>query len=191
MIAHFQPGGAQPTITTARLCLRPFLASDAPEVQRLAGDARIADTTLTIPHPYPDGAAEDWIARHRPAFDARESAVFAVTLRPGDQLIGVTSLMNVSLADARAELGYWIGVEFWGQGYCSEATLAVIQFAHEFWGITRVVAACMARNPASAGVMEKVGMSFEGRLPMHIRKNGRLEDLLLYGRNMDRRGRTD
>jgi ribosomal-protein-alanine N-acetyltransferase len=174
----------QPTLTTSRLCLRPFRPTDAHEVQKLAGDTRIADTTTTIPHPYPDGAAEAWISRHQPSFEARESVVYAMTLLSDGKLVGTVSLINVSLADARAELGYWVAAEYWRRGFCSEAAEALIQFAAESWGITRIVARCLARNPASAGVMEKVGMSYEGRLPLDTRKSGRFEDLLLYGLNL-------
>lgn len=49
---------------TPRLLLRPFDLADAPAVQRLAGEKDIAANTLTVPHPYPDGAAEEWIASH-------------------------------------------------------------------------------------------------------------------------------
>ena len=178
----------QPTLNIARLCLRPFRFADAPEVQRLAGDPLVADTTLSIPHPYPDGAAEAWIARHQSGFESRGPAVYAMTLGDGGQLVGTISLINVSLADARAELGYWVGVEYWRRGYCTEAARALIAFAAESWSITRIVAKCLARNPASARVMEKLGMSYEGRLPLHTHKNGRFEDLLLYGLNVgDRR----
>lgn len=178
----------QPTLDTARLRLRPYGAGDAPAVQRLAGDARIADTTSSIPHPYPDGAAAEWISGHQASFEARESAVFAVTLRADDQLVGTISLFDVSIDDARAEMGYWIGVPYWGQGYASEAAGALIGFAHDAWNLTRIVARCFARNPASARVMQKIGMTYEGMFPLHGRKNGRFEDQLLYGLNLAGRG---
>ena len=50
-----------PTLQTAQLVLRPFTLEDAPAVQRLAGAHEVASTTLTIPHPYEDGMAEEWI----------------------------------------------------------------------------------------------------------------------------------
>ena len=54
----------QPILRTQRLVLRPFVVDDALGVQVLAGAREIADTTLHIPHPYPAGAAEQWIATH-------------------------------------------------------------------------------------------------------------------------------
>lgn len=171
----------QPVLHSRRLILRLFWAADAPEVQSLASDPRIAATTTTIPHPYPDGAAEQWIAGHAAASKARQGATFAVTVRGDNALVGAVSLLDVSDPDTRAELGYRIGVPFWGQGICTEAVVRVMEFAGESWGLTRIVARCMARNPASARVMEKAGLLREGHLQAHIRKNGRYEDVLLYG----------
>ena len=69
----------QPTLRTPLLVLRPFRPDDAAAVQRLAGDRSVAFTTLNIPHPYPDGLAESWIATHRPAWEAGDRATFAIT----------------------------------------------------------------------------------------------------------------
>jgi [ribosomal protein S5]-alanine N-acetyltransferase len=170
-----------PALESSRLLLRPYRADDAPAVQRLAGDRRIADTTTTIPHPYPDGAAEAWIATHTNDFEARKQATFAVTLRSTGELLGTVSLLDVSVVHARAELGYWIGAPYWGQGYCTEAVCRLIPFAYEELGTTRLVARCFARNEASARVMEKSGLRREGLLIQHTLKNGRFEDVLLYG----------
>ncbi len=119
----------RPTLRTERLILRPFEPADAPAVQRLAGDARIADTTLSIPHPYLDGMAEQWIGTHQERFDKGELVNFAITLRDSGELIGAIGL-EVRRSQNRAELGYWIGVPFWNRGYCTEAARAVL--AHGF-----------------------------------------------------------
>ena len=171
----------QPILESSRLVLRPFQEGDAPAVQRLAGDRRIADAATTIPHPYPDGAAEAWIASHLPSFIAGTEITYAVTQREGALLVGTVSLLDISTKHARAELGYWTGVEFWGSGYCTEAVCRLIPFAYEHLGTTRVVARCLARNPASARVMEKAGLRKEGYLAKHVVKNGTYEDVLLYG----------
>jgi RimJ/RimL family protein N-acetyltransferase len=171
----------QPTLSTPRLLLRPYSAADAPAACRLAGDIRIADTTMAIPHPYTMKTAEAWIATHAKGFEQKTEMIFAVETKSDNQLTGTVSLLNISGTDARAELGYWISVDNWGKGFCTEAVLRLIQFATEELGITRITALCFARNPASARVMEKAGLKREGCLVQHLFKNGRYEDLLLYG----------
>lgn len=58
--------------------LRPLTLADASDVQRLAGEREIAETTAAIPHPYPDGAAETWIATHADRFARRDGVVFGI-----------------------------------------------------------------------------------------------------------------
>lgn len=177
----------QPSLTTARLVLRPFVREDAGEVQRLAGDARVAAGTL-LPHPYPDGLAQTWIDGHRAAFEARREVAYAVTQRDGGRLVGAVSLLSMSQAHARAEVGFWIGPEHWGQGYCTEAVRELMAFGAESLGITRFVGRCVDWNAASAAVMVKAGMSPEGRWPKHEFRGGRYVDQLMFGCVLPGRG---
>ncbi len=169
-----------PTIVTERLVLRPFTLSDAADVQRLAGDWAVADTTLSIPHPYPDGAAERWIAGHAERFQQREILVLAVTLRGSGELAGCISL-RLHDDHGRAELGYWLGVPYWNRGYCSEAARALVAYGFEQMGLHRIYAHHLTRNPASGRVMQKAGMVYEGTLRQHIRKGERYDDVASYG----------
>lgn len=178
----------QPSLHTQRLILRPFHLDDANAVQRLAGDWQIADMTLAIPHPYPDGAAEEWISSRPDAFAEHREFAFAVVLRDTEELVGNVSLLDISVAQARAEVGYWIGVPFWGRGYCSEAVARLLQYAREEWQFTRLVGRCIARNPASARVMIKAGLKPEGHLVKHLIKRGKAEDVLLFGLSLHERG---
>lgn len=180
-LKHTGHSQRQPVLETPRLRLRPFCLSDAQDVHRLAGDARIADTTVTIPHPYALDAAEQWIESLQGKSMAGSRATFAITTTNSNQLVGTVGLINISVQNRRAELAYWVGVEFWGKGYCTEAVFRVIDFAREHYGSSRIVAHCFARNRASARVMEKTGMQFEGLLRSHLFKNGTYEDLLVYG----------
>lgn len=170
----------RPTLETDRLVLRPFTVADASDVQRLAGDRAVADTTLNIPHPYEDGAAEEWIGKHQAIFDEGKGAHFAITIKSDGILVGAISLMGM-VAGHQAELGYWIGRPYWNQGFCTEAARAVLGYAFLEFGLIRVHSCHITRNPASGRVMQKAGMTHEGCRRQHVRKWDKTEDLELYG----------
>jgi len=172
--------GERPSLATERLLLRPFSLSDANDVQRLAGDRAIADTTINIPHPYEDGMAEEWIGKHQETFDQGKGVTFAITTKADGALVGAISLMGVS-AGHQAEMGFWVGKPYWNEGFCTEAANAVLRYAFEQMGLVRVHAIHFSRNSASGRVMQKVGMKHEGRRAHHVRKWGVFEDLDLYG----------
>jgi RimJ/RimL family protein N-acetyltransferase len=169
----------QPSLHTLRLILRPFSLSDAAEVQRHAGAWEIADTTLHIPHPYPDGAAEAWISSHPSRFKDGESAIFAIVESEQGILVGSIGL-EISAGDTSAEIGYWIGRPYWNHGYCTEAARAVLGCGFERLGLNRIQARHFTRNPASGRVMQKIGMIHEGHLRQAVMKWGKYEDLELY-----------
>lgn len=171
--------GAQPTLNTPRLRLRPFALGDAADVQRLAGVAAVAATTLTIPHPYPDGVAEAWIATHAVAWAAGVAAQYAVTATTNGALVGAVTVA-LTPAHAGAELGYWISESAWGQGYATEAATALCAYAFAALGVHRIQARHFTNNPASGRVMQKLGMRREGVLREAVRKDGRFADLTLY-----------
>ncbi len=170
----------QPTLQTDRLTLRPFTLADAPDVQRLAGEREIATTTLLIPHPYPDGAAEEWIQTHETDFNENKSTVYAVTLRNDNTLIGAIGLI-INNDHNHAELGYWIGKPYWGKGYCTEAVRAMFDFGFNTLNLNRIHAHHFGNNPSSGRVLEKTGMKREGISPQHIRKWDEYVDIILYG----------
>jgi ribosomal-protein-alanine N-acetyltransferase len=174
------PMAQMPKLLTERLLLRPFTLDDAPAVQKLAGDHDIASTTLNIPHPYEDGMAEEWIGTHQERFDRGELANFAIVRWQDDALIGAIGLV-IHPGYGRAELGYWIGKAYWGQGYCTEAAEAVLDYGFAVLGLNRIHAHHMSRNPASGRVMAKIGMTHEGRLRQHVKKWEAFEDIEMYG----------
>ncbi|OBP16674.1 hypothetical protein A5320_04600 [Rheinheimera sp. SA_1] len=145
-------------LKTNRLHLRPFTQEDAKTVQLLAGDKRIAQMTQTIPHPYPDGTAENWIAGHAAAFRQKTEIVFAIELQSSTQLIGAVSLLHIDKNHSSAEIGYWLGVPYWGQGYATEALLRLLQFAQDDLQLRQFFGQCFANNVASAKVLKKAGL---------------------------------
>lgn len=168
-----------PTLHTPRLVLGPFILDDALEVQRLAGDPKISGTTANIPHPYPDGAAERWIAGHQSEFLEGRGVVFAVREPEGGALRGAIGLV-IDGENRRAELGYWIGVPFWGRGICTEAARRIVEYAFSELKLHRVHSHYLAFNVASGRVMQKIGMKREGILRQHHLKDGVFHDTVVY-----------
>ncbi len=168
----------QPTLETTRLILRPFSSADAPDVQKLAGDRDVASTTRLLPHPYPEGHAEEWIEQLPERFARQEYLSFCITRREDGEVVGSMGLI-LSAPDDHGELGYWIGKPFWNQGYCTEAALAVLTYAFRSLRLHRIYAQYMSRNPASGRVLTKLGMQQEGRFRGHRKKFGVYEDLIV------------
>lgn len=166
--------------------LEPYGARHAPAFQRLAEDACIAATTL-VPHPYPpDGAAR--FAEDAARARARgEAYAFAVVEARGGAVVGSCGLKHVDRGEGQAELGYWIGVPFWGRGYATAAVRQAVRFAFDDLGLDRVVAEVLASNPGSARVLEKAGFEAVGRFANpHERYTG--APTVLY--QLDRPART-
>jgi len=174
-----------PTLHTERLTLAPFAPADAPLVQRLAGDARIAATTAFIPHPYPDGLAEKWIATHLPDFLAQKNLTLAIRSRvdagADAKLLGAINLkLTLTALDRIGELGYWVAVPFWNRGLCTEAALEMMRHGFAELKLDKIRAHYFKENAASGRVMEKCGMKREGILPRSTLKNGVLRDTIRY-----------
>ena len=143
-----------PVLATARLVLRAPRRSDGKAIAALANDRRIAANTARIPHPYAIEDAEQFIA----SINKREGeACFAVTL--GGAPIGVC---GVDLREDGPELGYWLGVPFWGRGFATEAARALIDHAFGDLEHETLISGARVNNPASRRVLEKCGFQWTG-----------------------------
>jgi len=169
----------QPTLQSAHLILRPLTLQDASSLSRLAGRREIADTTVSIPHPYSEEQARQWIAETADLFAKRKSAVFAMESKSKGMLAGTIGLRDIDAEHLQAELGFWVAVECWGQGYATEAARAVVAFGFEQLSLNRIYAHHMVRNPASGRVLAKIGMKPEGLLRQRVRKWEVFEDVVL------------
>ncbi|MGI9516621.1 MAG: GNAT family N-acetyltransferase, partial [Pirellulaceae bacterium] len=164
-----------------RLLLRPFTQADAPVVQELLQCREIAAHTRSIEHPYPEGGAEKWISQHEEFWNEGKASVFAICEKPNiDVPVGAIGL-ELNSSDENAELGYWVGQPYWGRGFCTEAAEVVVRFGFDHFGLHKIHAHHMTRNPASGRVLKKIGMHLEGQLRGHIKKWGKFEDVAFYG----------
>ena len=188
------------TLETVRLLLRPFDLEDAKRVQELAGDRRISDTAIAVPYPYVDGMAEEWISTHARLREKGEEWVFAITQRnvkrrdvepsreacssDASTLIGAITL-RLNTVHQRADLGYWIGVPFWGQGFATEAAQCILEFGFGSLNLHRIEAHYLTRNKASGRVLTKLGMRHEGTLREHRSASHGFEDVEIVGITRD------
>ena len=145
--------GSIPVLETKRLVLRAPRLGDAKTVATLANDRRIAENTARIPHPYKLSDAEDFITRA----GKPDEAIFLITLRK--TVIGACGIV---LQETVPELGYWLGVEHWGQGYATEALHAVIDYAFTDLAHEQLQAGARVTNPTSRRVLEKCGFQWTG-----------------------------
>jgi RimJ/RimL family protein N-acetyltransferase len=147
--------GSIPVLETKRLSLRAPRLKDAKTVAALANDRRIAENVACIPHPYRVSDAESFISL---ANKAGGEAAFLIALRDAT-VIGACGLL---LKDDAPELGFWLGVNHWGNGYATEALHAVIDYAFTDLGYDALQAGSRVTNPASRRVLEKCGFQWTG-----------------------------
>lgn len=170
-----------PTLETERLILRGFQLEDASEFERLIAPKEVTDGTLSFPHPVPTGWGIERINRMLERFEKGEHVEFAICTRDAGALIGGIGL-SITARHKRGHLGYWLGVEFWGKGYATEAARAVLTYGFQTLGLHRIEAGHWPRNPASGRVLEKIGMQREGLMRGDLLKGDQFEDTILYSR---------
>ena len=169
-----------PLLETSRLRMRLLEPSDAPAIQKVARAREIADTMISIPHPYPAGEAERYVARQQAERAAGRSVTFAAELKAEGRFCGLIEIRDIDREHSQGELSFWLAVETWGQGYMSEALQAAVRYGFEGLGLNRLYAYHMVRNPASGRVLEKNRFVQEGLLRQRVRKWGRFEDVALW-----------
>jgi len=106
--------------------------------------------------------------------------MFAIERKEDGALVGAVGL-RLEREHDRAELGYWIGVPYWGNGYATEAGKAVLRHGFEVEGLNRIYAFHFTNNPASGRVLQNIGMTFEGKRRAHTLKWGEYLDNEGYG----------
>lgn len=162
-------------LATPRLVLRPVARGDIATIARLANDSRIAETTLSLPHPLSVEQVTAW-------FDDlanRHERAFAITLKADGLLIGVVSLTAVP-DSSRGVIGYWLGYAHWGQGLMTEAVRRVARFAFGDLKLAGLEAAVFPGNDASVRVLLKSGFEEAGQAKCPAPARGGDREVLLF-----------
>jgi RimJ/RimL family protein N-acetyltransferase len=168
-----------PALETDRLILRKMSPGDAEAVFAYASDPEVSRYALWDTHrSIKDSRAFLELAVRK--YEGGDEPDWGIVYKGDGHIVGTCGFVNWSLDHARAELGYAIHREYWGQGLVPEAVRAMIRFGFEKIGLNRIEARCIAENTASARVMEKAGMSYEGTLQQREFIKGAYRNIKLY-----------
>ena len=143
---------------TKRLLLRWLEPQDASAVQAGCSNWNVARMLARVPHPYPDGLAEEWIAGHADQRARGLGSAFAITLE--GKLIGVVGIDNQKTGEF--ELGYWLDEAYWGKGFATEAARAAVTIGFADMGVGHLTSGHFEENTASGNVLIKCGFEYSG-----------------------------
>ena len=168
-----------PTLTTARLVLRPFRDADRREVFELHSHARVMRYWDSAPWS-DETQADRFLSRCRALSDNEAGARVAVERRDTGRFIGWIGLQHWDHDNRSANLGYVFAEHAWGQGYATEAGRALLEWGFDVMDLNRVSAQTDTRNEASARVLTKIGFTLEGILRENVIVDGEVSDDATY-----------
>lgn len=168
------------------------LVLDLPDPRRadeyvpLMNDLRVSRWLARPPYPYRRQDALDFLRTVRKRRQAGTSLPLAIYRASDHALIGGIGLHAEGRYNQDAELGYWLGHPYWGQGYGSEAVREMLRVAFGPLGLHRVTAGIFVGNARSEGVLRKAGFRFEGRCHHAFFRLGKWRDDKLFALTADR-----
>ncbi|MFD8718488.1 RimJ/RimL family protein N-acetyltransferase [Streptomyces sp. Ag109_O5-1] len=152
------------SISTERLVLRPLDEDDVPALTEMMNDEQVGAWT-SVPQPYTENDARAWITEMAPAERAEgRGIVFAVTEFLTQRLVGMVHLQNTDWRVRASEIAYVIAPWARGEGYATEAALAIAQWLFHDQKFERLELRTAADNTASQQVAQKIGCISEGVL---------------------------
>jgi RimJ/RimL family protein N-acetyltransferase len=130
----------------------------------------------SFPHPYTSADARNWIQKANTEAPVRN---FAIVVE-GKAVGGIGFIPREDVYRKSAEIGFWLGEEYWGRGIMTEALRAVTEYAFANYDLCRLYAGVFEWNQASMRVLEKAGYHLEARLKKSVTKEGKTIDEFLY-----------
>lgn len=169
-----------PELETERLLLRKMRPDDAEAMFAYASDPEVTRYVLWETH-HSIEDSESFLRSATEGYERGDFGAWGIVLKDSGAFIGTCGLGDRYAPEhTRAELGYVLSREHWGRGIMTEAVRAVIRFGFGRLELNRIEARCIAENAASARVMEKAGMTYEGTLREREFIKGAYRDMKLY-----------
>lgn len=163
------------------ICIRPWELQDIDNLVRQANNKKVSSQLRDVfPYPYTKKSAEFFLDYCREA-DLRKELLLAVDVA-GEAAGGISLSFKDDVNCKCAELGYWLGENFWGKGIATTAVNLICEKGWAEYDIFRIYGEIFDSNRASCRVLEKCGFELEGHLRKNIFKNGHFCDSLIYGK---------
>jgi RimJ/RimL family protein N-acetyltransferase len=171
---------AFPTINASRIRLRPIASTDVDAMYMVFSNPEVMRYWSTPPLPN-KVAAEELVSEILNDIARGKMMKWGIARRADDFVIGTTTLFNLDRDNGRAELGYALGREHWGNGFMTEALQALLEYAFEELKLRRLEADVDPRNAASIRTLERLGFKREGFLRERWHVADEIQDALFYG----------
>ena len=168
------------TIQGKRINLRRIRKPDARSIYQYAREWDIAKYTF-IPHPYEIEDANIFIKDVHSMIRRNSGLVLGIENPDTNQVIGTIGSHNINWRHRRAEIGYWLGKKYWGNGYASEAVMLFLSYLFETLELNRVFALVMDANEKSGEMLVRLGFTCEGRQRQVCLQYKERYDYLYYG----------
>lgn len=165
--------------TKPKFTLRHFKNGDQESLVENANNVKFFNNLKdTFPHPYTHADAEWWVNANRQT--GQSTTGFAIDVN-GDVIGVIGIIIGYDIQRVTAEIGYWLGENYWGKGIAVEALKQMTDYAFlNFPELVRLWAAVFEYNKASMRVLEKAGYELEGIRKKGAIKNGRVIDEYVY-----------
>lgn len=161
------------------LAIRKWRIADKSDLSMILNNPKVLNNLRDgLPYPYTENDAEDFI---RAMLSADKDTTFAFAIALDDKAIGSIGVFRQDNIHCKtAEMGYYIGEPYWGNGYATTAIKQVCKYVFEKTDIIRIYAEPFAHNIASCRALEKAGFQYEGTLKSNAVKCGSIVDMKMY-----------
>lgn len=160
--------------------LRPFKRGDEESLARNINNKKIYHNLLNVPYPYTLKDAKKWIDENLKEAKNKNPEKIRLAIEIAGEIAGGIGLDKIK--GHKAEIGYWLGEKYWGQGIATQAVKLVAKYGFDKLKLKRIYAHVFPWNKASMRVLEKAGFKFEGVLKKNHKKNNRYLDSHLYAK---------
>jgi ribosomal-protein-alanine N-acetyltransferase len=167
-------------LQTSRLTLRPLLAEDAADLHAIMSDAEVM-AFWDIGEIEDQGLTSTILEGQLAQMEAKTAFFWAMTRGEDGAFVGCCDLSEIDRRHHRAEVGFIVGRQFWGDGYTLEAMQAVLSHAAQTLRLRRLTARTHLGNARSVRLLERLGFEEEGLLRGYVDRDGERRDCQLFG----------